>query len=683
MEVGRRIDLMKKKSLRFRQVHLDFHTSPDIPLVGAAFDRREWQETLKGAHVNSITCFSKCHHGLSYHPTSVGKIHPHLTFDLLRAQVEACLEIDVKVPVYLSAGLDNAITLTHPEWRELDAEGKLAGWSASPLQPGFHKLCFNTRYLDYLCDQIRETCRLFPEADGIFLDIVAQGPCCCPSCMASMAQDGFDATKEADRIKHAEIVLDRYFQRTTAAVQEADPDMPVFHNRGHVTRGRRDQVAYQTHLELESLPTGGWGYDHFPESARYASTLDRDFLGMTGKFHNTWGEFGGFKHPNALRYECAAMLAFGAKCSIGDQLHPTGNLDPSTYSLVAAAYSEVESKEEWCAGAVPLVDIAVLSSEAENGGKPEHSHVDTGASRLLLEGHHLFTLIDRQTDFIPYRMLILPDDILIDSELERRIQSYIAQGGRLLLTGRSGLRKDGEDFAFDIGAEYGGPSPFTPDYLLPREDLRATFVQTPLVVYTRAQRIRAKAGESLGQIYDPYFNRDFRHFCSHQHTPNRPEPSGFDCGVRHGNIIYLAHPVFSLYCGYGAVAYKSYILAVVDSLLGDARTVRTSLPSSARVALNCQHHRDRRIVHLLYANKVSKGAKMNLDPSIRASYPLEVIEELDATRDCLVSVSNSSRVARVTLEPQGREIAFRRKGDTVQFMVEELVCHQMVALHNS
>ena len=28
-----------------------------------------------------------------------------------------------------------------------------------------------------------------------------------------------------------------------------------------------------THLELESLPTGGWGYDHFPLSARYAQTL--------------------------------------------------------------------------------------------------------------------------------------------------------------------------------------------------------------------------------------------------------------------------------------------------------------------------------------------------------------------------------------------------------------------------
>ena len=43
--------------LRFRQVHLDFHTSPDISGIGERFDRRKWQEQLKRAHVNSITCF--------------------------------------------------------------------------------------------------------------------------------------------------------------------------------------------------------------------------------------------------------------------------------------------------------------------------------------------------------------------------------------------------------------------------------------------------------------------------------------------------------------------------------------------------------------------------------------------------------------------------------------------------
>jgi len=42
--------------LRYRQIHLDFHTSPMIPEIGARFDKEHWQKTLKDAHVDSITC---------------------------------------------------------------------------------------------------------------------------------------------------------------------------------------------------------------------------------------------------------------------------------------------------------------------------------------------------------------------------------------------------------------------------------------------------------------------------------------------------------------------------------------------------------------------------------------------------------------------------------------------------
>ena len=60
------------------------------------------------------------------------------------------------------------------------------------------------------------------------------------------------------------------------------------------------------------------------------------FLGQTGKFHTHWGEVGGYKTPEALIYECAAMLAQGARCLIGDHLHPTGRIDKSTMRVIGA-----------------------------------------------------------------------------------------------------------------------------------------------------------------------------------------------------------------------------------------------------------------------------------------------------------------------------------------------------------
>ena len=75
--------------MRFRQVHLDFHTSEHIEDIGKKFDKKQFQTALKKGHINSITLFSKCHHGWAYHPSKANEIHPHLDFDLLGAQIQA------------------------------------------------------------------------------------------------------------------------------------------------------------------------------------------------------------------------------------------------------------------------------------------------------------------------------------------------------------------------------------------------------------------------------------------------------------------------------------------------------------------------------------------------------------------------------------------------------------------
>ena len=100
--------------LRKRQIHLDFHTSELVP-VGNNFSKEQFQENLKAGHVDSITVFSKCHHGWSYHPTEANEMHPMLKFDLLGAQLEACKEIGVNAPVYISAGFDEKEYLKRPD----------------------------------------------------------------------------------------------------------------------------------------------------------------------------------------------------------------------------------------------------------------------------------------------------------------------------------------------------------------------------------------------------------------------------------------------------------------------------------------------------------------------------------------------------------------------------------------
>jgi len=649
-------------SLPFRQVHLDFHTSGLIPEVGCAFDKNEFQKTLKDAAVDSITCFSVCHHGYHYHPTMIGRMHPTLKIDLLRAQIDAAHEIGIRVPVYISAGGNEVCALVHPEWREVTPPG-VSGWSSQSLfDPGFHKLCFNTPYLDHLCKIIDETMTLFPDADGLFFDIIGQWQCCCPACMSDMFSLGMDPKSSADRIAFCQKVVARYYERVNAVVQERNPAMPVFHNSGGIDMSRPELLQqYFTHLELESLPTGGWGYDHFPLSAGFARKTGMKFVGMTGKFHRSWGEFGGFKHPNALRYECALALANGAGISVGDQLHPNARLDESTYRIVGEAFREVREKEKYCRNAVNRAEIALISAAA--CGLEQSWDFDIGASRFLLESHFLFDVLHPDMDFSKYALVIFPEQMSFDADLTQRVDQYLESGGQIVLAGNCLCRAP-----FETGADIGKNAPHSVSYILPAPPYRPEFITSPCVIYSPGVRMHVTGGESLGQVYDPYFDRSLEHFCSHSQTPNDSKSSGFDFGSLSAHGAFIAYPVFSEYRKNGAVVLRITLEKLIDALLGEHRLIRTNLPSTARVFVTTDISAKREIVHLLFA------------PIIKRGMDTEIIEDLTPLCNINLSFRPSFAVRRCCLVPENRPLAMETSKDgTVHVRLSEFTCHAMIA----
>lgn len=201
--------------MNFRQVHLDFHTSEKIEGIGKRFSKEQFQAALKAGHVNSITVFSKCHHGWAYHPSEANQTHPHLDFDLLGAQIEAAHETGVKTPVYLSAGLDEKTAVRHPEWL-LRNKDESTEWVNGFATAGYHVLCLNTPYLDYLLAQIEEVCENY-DADGIFLDIVMPRKCYCRHCCNTLLRRGLDPYDE----KNAQMLADEVYANYTRRVREA------------------------------------------------------------------------------------------------------------------------------------------------------------------------------------------------------------------------------------------------------------------------------------------------------------------------------------------------------------------------------------------------------------------------------------------------------------------------------
>ncbi|WP_062212779.1 alpha-amylase family protein [Aureimonas sp. AU12] len=667
--------------MRFRQVHLDFHTSGLIPGIGSRFDALRFASAFKDAFVDSVTVFSKCHHGYSYHPTKVGEMHPGLEFDLLRSQIDALHGVGIKAPIYLTATWDELAAHRHPEWRTVTPEGEQPRQHSSPNGAGWAFLDFSTPYLDYLCDQTEEVMVNYPDGDGIFMDIAFQLPTVSVSARDAMDEMGLDWTDSGDVRRFTQLSAERFYERVRDAVYRHNPSMPVFFNSGHMRKGMRRHYQVYSHMELESLPTAGWGYEHFPLSARYFDALGIPFLGMTGKFHYHWGEVGGYKKPEALVYECAAMLAQGARCSVGDHLHPTAAIDTSTMAIIGAAYRWVAGREAWAIDTTNRADIAFLSVEAcstpDLVGLPgqfdrRFDSPEQGGVRVLLEGQFAFDVVDGESDLFGYRLLILPDVIVVDENLRAKIEAFAAAGGKVLSTGNSGI-DPARGFLFDVGAEWQGTSGMAGgDYLLPVAPLRAGFVHDPLFMYKPSERMRIRDGESLGEVFDPYFDRTARHFSGHVNAPSKPEPNGYAAGARKGNFIHLAHPVFSAYHETGAVAMLEIAENAIDFALGGERLVRTTLPRAGRVTIRRQPAQNRDIVHLLHAAPALRGniGGANIQP----------IQDIVTLQNIEVEVRMDYPVVSVRSVPEMSVLEFSVEGDKVRFTVPELCGQTMVEI---
>ncbi|MBN1293893.1 MAG: beta-galactosidase trimerization domain-containing protein [Candidatus Latescibacteria bacterium] len=654
--------------IRFRQVHLDFHTSEYCPAVGDDFNPDEFADTLALAHVNSVTCFARCHHGWSYHETSVGKKHPNLKHDLLAEMIQACHTRNINVPVYITVGWDEFSAREHPEWREIRKDGTPNG--ASPLEAGWHKLCLNTPYLDYLARYTEELVRTY-DLDGLFMDIVWQEHCYCTRCVEEIKKQGLNPENPKDMEALSWQVLKKYFRRIKETVDSIKPGLRIFHNKGNVDKGRRDLLEYFSHWELESLPTGGWGYDHFPGTARYSHVVGMDFLGMTGKFHTSWGEFGGYKNPKALTYECDLIIAMGGKCSIGDQLHPTGKIDPDTYRLIGEAYADIEAKEQWCFGVKPVSEVALFSAESEfpkafNYSNPK-AEIDAGAVRMLLERHVMFDVIDRHSDFSPYKVIILPDEIILDEKLRDKIKQFIELGGSVLSSGKSSLNPESNAFVIDIGADYEGESEWEQDYLVADKLGDENIPQSPMIMYSRAVNIKPVDCTILSTIRPPYFNRTWEHFCSHRNTPYTTEDSPYPAVVQKGNVIHFAHPVFSAYRSQGQQYLRDVVMNALDRLY-PVKRVTVDMPSGGRMTFMHQGSKNRYILHLLYTVPSHRGEN------------IDVIEDVVPIYNIPCKIRLEKQPETVYLAPSMEDLDYNWSDGTLYFVVPELYRHAMVVI---
>ncbi len=655
---------MSKKHTPFRQVHLDFHTSPDILRIGSRFSKQKFQEALKLGHIDSITVFAKCHHGLCYYPTKVGTMHPNLSFDLTGAMVKAAHEIGVRAPVYITAGWSDLDAKAHPEWITRQKYGSpfLMHYdtAAKDTDPKPHcswqTLCLNDgEYAKHIYEIAKEVCERYKDLDGLFFDICAVGDVCyCNECLSGMKKEGLDPENDLEAKEYFKKKRAVFMQKCSDILRSYHPNANIFFNSGGADMYLPEFHPYQTQFEMEDLPTCWGGYDKMSIRAKFFSRIGKPYLGMTGKFHLDWGEFGGFKCAGALKFEIASMALYGAGCSIGDHMHPDGEMEPETYRNIGVAYEYLEKIAPYCYSGKSTARVGVYCSG--------NAEVDEGLSNILLENQIDYDIICND-DYSGFTVAILPDGVVPAHNSLAKLKEFLANGGKLLIMGDA-LVENGA-FQLDFGVTYLGKSEYDCDYIFPANDKPEGLPDAPMLCNIPAQRVQVTEGEILAEVLPPYFNRTYGHFCGHKNTPHNKDATPIPGIVKHGNIVYVAHSMSKLYHTIGSIYHKRYFIYALKQLYGGGAFTVTGLGSQGRATMIHQPEKHRYCLNMVYAAPVRRGCA-------------EIIEDIMPVFDIGITLDLPQKINRAYNGVSGEELSVTLKDGKTSVVLPKLECHASV-----
>ncbi len=656
-----------------RQIHLDFHTSGFIEGIGERFNKKQFQQALITGHVNHVNLFAKDHSGYSFYPTKVGTMHPNLKFNLLKEQLEACHEIGVSTSFYYTVGWSALDAEQHPEWCIHDREGNIAGinydFNAQPTDPkpyvSWKLLCAASSgpYHQFIMKNIEEICQNF-NFDGFWLDIYhISNTCYCESCQRRMANEGVDINDTEAVSKSFALSLKDHMLQVRELIARYKPDATVFFNSAtHIKDAsifKERLFDLNTHQELEDLPTVWGGYDKLPLEAKYHLQQGIPVVAMSGKFHKDWGEFGGFKDAQAIKYEAASMIAFGASCNFGDHLYPSGVMDMSTYKNIGVAYEFVKKIEEYGPGGMPVSKLGMwltLDNAADNG-----------VVKMLLDIHYDF-IIANENNLSDLELLIIPSRACVNDKQAEIINAWVKNGGKLLVMEQGALDINKQRFLFDVGASFAGISPFSVDYTQVGPVVATNMIESPFLNYRSGVRAIPTTGTVLAHIREPYFNRTYGQYSGHRDTPYRPENSQYPAVLKNGQVIFVAHALDKLYYENGKKLHRDLFKNAIDQLYQSPMLSVNNLPSNGRVSFLKQESKNRYVAHVLYTVPISRGDVM-------------VVEDFLPVPGVEIEINVPEKVKSVTLLPGGQRVRFRKNGDTIRIKLPTFTMYTGVVLN--
>ena len=556
----------------------DNHTHMENPDVGKNFDPEHFTDQAKRCGVDYIAFHARCNTGMAYYNTKIGTRHPALTYDLFGKLAECCQKKDIALVAYLNGGISTMELVKHREWRTCyfpgqDRYGKIDPFSITA--------CYNSSFKDHLISMIKEIASNYP-VQGFFIDCVGNFPCICPTCVKMMKEKGIDHTDLAAVKEFAKDSALNYCKDITSAVKSIIPD-PMLYFNGPLFGNARD---LDTFFDCECLPTcaAEWGYEYLPTMAHFIRNIKPGYqvLNMTGRFYD-WGDFGGLRPAEALKYDLFYGMAHGMRPNVGGHFHPRGDKDQAVFDRIFEVYTDLQKYDKYLYDAKNLTDTAIVYS-ADDYFLRTHKALRS-AVRMLEELKVQFDVVlaDSAKSWDQYKLLVLPENVSISAELAKRIKAHVAKGGALFACGSAAAR----EFGTELGVEYRNPSGMDPVYFNMNGDYASGLDNMYLSLYANACFAKITDGKGSSRLVKPYYNREWTGTHAIFYTPPHEE-TDMPFIVTKGKCVWCSGDIFSGYATRGALHLRDIVRNIIFSLLENPLVKVGKLPACSKVIVNEQ-----------------------------------------------------------------------------------------------
>ncbi|MBM3460206.1 MAG: hypothetical protein FJX77_16930 [Armatimonadetes bacterium] len=173
--------------------------------------------------------------------------------------------------------------------------------------------------------------------------------------------------------------------------------------------------------------------------------------------------------------------------------------------------------------------------------------------------------------------------------------------------------------------------------------------------------------ETLAEVWHPYFDRTYAHFCSHRHTPVE-KAAGLPGALATANTLYFPHPLFASFMRHGLRVYKQLFLNALNRWLPDP-ILQTDAPTTAHLTVTRQPGRT--LVHILHYVPEQRYRET---PTIEDTLPLH---------DVGISLRADREPRQVTTGPDGAVLSHEWRNGRVEFRVPRVIGYGIVEVQDA